>query len=195
MMKGRVITVKKLILLTLLLIFAAACGTDTQTPPPPDVSEKPAGMAGDAAEPETDASGSDVSAPYPFVYKGYAIIAGRDAAPVAEAIGAPKDVFEAPSCAFEGQGMDKIFYYSGFEIYTWPRDGADYIASVILTDDSVSTGKGVRLGMSLGDVTDAYGGGYQSASGLYTYKTEKSSLSFLIEDGEVAAITYSYDNL
>ncbi|MCL2083713.1 MAG: hypothetical protein FWH06_00460 [Oscillospiraceae bacterium] len=164
---------KKLIPL-LLLALLTACGGDA----------RPGGAS-------TPAPG--VETPYPFIYKGHTIAVGQKAAPSIEALGEPRDLFESPSCAFDG--VDRIYYYSGFELYTWPEGDEDYIASLSLTDDSVSTSSGVCLGMTLEDVISAYGEDYENAQGMYIYRTGKASLSFLVADGEVAAIMYGYDNI
>ena len=115
---------------------------------------------------------------------------GENARSVIEALGKPVSYFEAPSCVFKG--LDKIYTYSGIELYTYPINGIDYLSSVILTDDSVSTGRGVRLGMKQDDVISAYGDAYVQEFGLISYTMGKYSLSFLIENGLIAAITYNF---
>lgn len=125
---------------------------------------------------------------YPFVYNDVTIHMNTEAAQVIEALGESQDYFEAPSCAF--QGLDKIYYYSGIELNTYPLDGVDYISSINLIDDSVSTMKGIYLGSSLEDVTTAYGDDFTEDMGLYTYTLGETELTFLVEDNAVTAITY-----
>ena len=130
---------------------------------------------------------------YVFEYDGVAIRLGEKAEPVVEALGRPlKAPFEAPSCAFDG--IDRTHFYKGFEMYTYPVGGEDYVASILFTDDSVFTVEKIRLGMSLEDVFEAYGDSYTEETGLYTYTAGSTSVSFLIEAGAVSSVMYNYDN-
>lgn len=145
---------------------------------------------------KSETPSTEETAAFPFVYDGMTIQTGSKAAPVTDALDASDkrlNYFEAPSCAFEG--VDKIFYYTGFEIYTYPVDGVDYISSISLVDDSVSTKKGIYLGVGLDKIVEAYGNDYVQELGQYTYTQGKYSLSFLIEEDVVVAITYAFDNL
>ena len=130
---------------------------------------------------------------YCFEADGVTIEMGAPAAPVVEALYEPLNYFEAPSCAFEG--IDRIYYYRGFELYTFPVGDVDFISSINLTDDSVKTPEGVYLGMGLDKIVSAYGEGYTQSFGQYSYSLDDSSLSFLIEGDVVTAITYNYTNL
>ena len=152
-----------------------------------------------APTPESTESGSgsgyqDNAAAQPagflFAVKGLTIQMGEAAAPVVGALGEPVNYFEAPSCAFDG--IDRIYCYSGFELFTYPVDGEDFISSINLTDDSVATREGVYLGMSLRNMIDAYGEEYEQDFGQYTYTLDDSTLSFLIEDDTIVVITYKY---
>ena len=118
---------------------------------------------------------------------------GAPVSPVIEALYEPLNYFEAPSCAFDG--VDRIYYYRGFELYTYPVGETDFISSVNLTDDSVTTPEGVYLGMTFDQMTSVYGENYSQNFGQYTYTQDDSSLSFLIEDGVIVVITYNYTNL
>ncbi len=125
---------------------------------------------------------------FAFVNNGVTIPMNVEAAPVLEKMGEPMEYFEAPSCAF--QGLDKIFYFSGFELSTYPNDGVDYISSVDIVDDSVSTVEGIYIGSTLDDVKAAYGEANTEESGLYTYIKGDTKLNILVENDTVAAITY-----
>ena len=118
---------------------------------------------------------------------------GHKASPIIEALGEPLNYFEAPSCAFEG--IDRIYYFKGFELFTFPVNGEDFILSINLTDDSVTTFEGIYLGMSLDRVVAAYGEDYTQNFGQYTYTRGDSTLSFLIENSEVVVIIYNYTNV
>lgn len=125
---------------------------------------------------------------YVFEYNGITIAMNEKAAPILEKLGEPMEYFEAESCAFEG--LDKIYTYSGFELHTYEMKGTDYVASVMFLDDSVATQKGVYLYCDLDDVLSMYGSDYTKNLGLYTYKLDKSKISFLIENDKVVSIEY-----
>jgi len=198
----RKITVVSLIILFTLL---TGCGAESTAP---DISVSPTGTGEPPSGSVTVAPGTNESITEPdeaqgdipvqptdfaFVVKGVSIHMGGLAAPVVEALGEPQNYFEAPSCAFEG--VDKIFYYSGFELFTYPVDGDDFISSINLTDDSVTTFEGVYLGLTFDDMIAAYGEDHDRNFGQYTYILGDSLLSFLIEDDVITVITYNYANM
>ncbi|HHY81696.1 MAG TPA: lipoprotein [Clostridiales bacterium] len=124
-----------------------------------------------------------------FEYNGVEIPVNTDAAPVIEALGEPLDYFEAESCAF--QGLDKTYYYSGFELTTYPKDDdTDYISTIYFQDDSVSTPEGICIGSSAEDVIKAYGEDYTGGEGSYVYTLGDSTLTFVTENDVVVSITY-----
>lgn len=126
---------------------------------------------------------------YVFEYNGTTIAMNEKAESILEDLGESIDYFEAESCAFEG--LDKIYTYSGFELNTYEIDGVDYVASVLLLDDSVSTKEGIYLYSNLNDVLSTYGNNYTKNLGMYTYELNKSKISFLIENDEVVSIEYT----
>lgn len=125
---------------------------------------------------------------FAFEYNGVTIPLNVEAAPILDKLGDPMESFEAPSCAF--QGLDKIFYFSGFELSTYPNEGVDYISAVDIVDDSVSTVEGISIGSTLEDIKAAYGEDYTEESGLYTYTKGETKLTILVENNTAAAITY-----
>lgn len=190
-----------LVIVFILSLFTG-CGANDM---PQDANESPSGSVGQPAATGTAPSASEspqqnegsqqedaAAAPSGFVFtvKGFTVQMGEAAASVVEALGEPVNYFEAPSCAFDG--LDKIYCYSGFEIYTFPIDDIDFISSINLTDDSVSTSERVYLGMTFENMTDIYGEDYVQSFGQYTYSLDDSTLAFLIEDGVIVAITYNY---
>ena len=204
------------IILALALVLLAGCGTGESAP---DSSAASSGSAlvsadvGNASSGAASGSGPNVTEPvgeqpdaaigqsmaapaptgYYFEAAGVAIEMGAPVAPVIEALYEPLNYFEAPSCAFDG--VDRIYYYRGFELYTYPVDEVDFVSSVNLTDDSVTTPEGVYLGMTFDQMTGVYGENYSQSFGQYTYAQGDSCLSFLIEDGVIAVIAYNYANL
>ena len=119
---------------------------------------------------------------------GYVVTINDNMADVLAALGEPLSYFEAASCAFEG--MDKTYTYSGFVITTQPgEDGQDYINSVRLTDDSVTTPEGVYIGCSADDVTAAYGEGSRTEN-VISYTKGDSAMNFILEGDKVISIEY-----
>ncbi len=149
-----------------------------------------AGCAGPSGDPSA-ASGTGSSGEtqgYRFKASGVEIAMHGDAAPVLEALGEPKEYFEAPSCAF--QGVEKTYVYPSFSVYTYELDGSDHIASVVLMDDSVSTEEGVSIGDTAEKVASVYGEGYTASTGLYSYSRGTMKLNFILEGDAVTSIEY-----
>jgi len=138
---------------------------------------------------ETDNNTSNEEKGYEFVSNGVNIPMLAQADTVLSELGEENTYFEAESCAY--QGMDKIYTYNGFEVRTNEIDSKDYVTSVLLIDDSVSTPEGVALFMTKEDMTQAYGENYSEELGLYTYSKGESKLSFLIKDNEITSIEYT----
>lgn len=125
---------------------------------------------------------------YTFVYNGTAVRIGEDGGAVATALGQPLDYRESGSCGAEKN--DKEYYYAGFRFDTVWQDGADRIVRITLTDDSVATPQGVRIGDAQSAVVAAYGEGYtQTANGL-AYNDGNCELMFGIRDGVVVSVQY-----
>ena len=126
---------------------------------------------------------------YIFSYNGNAIHVGDDGNAVASALGTPVDYIEEDSCG--GEGPDKAFVYPGFRYDTVMTDGVDRIVKIVLTDDSVATPQGVKIGDAKSAVVAAYGDGYtETADGGLVYTDGATKLMFGIRDGVVTAIHY-----
>jgi len=183
---------KKLIALIILIpavLLFAACAKDKDTLPESGQTQNTV-KEDVTTEDKTDGvENTQAEEGFSFKINDVVIPMNVDVAPILEALGEADSYFEAASCAF--QGLDKIYTYSGFEIYTYPNGEKDYISSVYLKDDSVQTDKGIYIGSSFDDVKKAYGEDYIEKAGEYVYTSGQTRLSFLIEDGYVAAITYS----
>lgn len=125
---------------------------------------------------------------FTFVVNEIEIGMNEPTAPIVEALGSASNYFESPSCAF--QGIDKTYTYSGFELYTYPKNKVDYVSSIYVLDGSVSTKEGIHLGSTLEEMTAAYGSDYKEDLGAYTYTKDKSTLTFIIDNGTVSSIEY-----
>lgn len=175
------------LIFTLLLTGCTGDNTSKDAGLPDD--EPVAGQKNSNDEDDTDSAGKETGSGYSFEYNGVTVPMNTDAAPVIAALGEPQQYFEAESCAFKG--LDKTYYYSGFELTTYPKDAnTDYISSVYFKDDSVSTSEGIYIGSTVDDMLAVYGEDYTGGDGSYTYKKGEASILFIAEDGEITAVTY-----
>ena len=147
----------------------------------------------DAAEGTDTKSGGDTSEDtsnnFAFKYDGIVMAIDAKAKEILDELGQPMDYFEAPSCAY--QGLDRTYYYNGFEITTYAEGEVEYIASILLVDDTVTTDKGVYIGSSVEDVVEAHGQDYEENTGQYTYTQGDSQLQFIFKDDLVVSILYT----
>ena len=127
---------------------------------------------------------------YSFAYNGQGVHIGDDGNMVAAALGTPVDYIEEDSCG--GEGPDKTFVYPGFRYDTVMKGGADRIVKIVLTDDSIATPQGIRIGSAKSAVIAAYGDSYtETADGSLVYVAGGTKLMFGIRDGVVTAIHYT----
>jgi len=143
-------------------------------------------VAGDGSS--ENAQADEAETEFAFAFGDSLIKMDQDIAEVLEIMGEPLGVFEAPSCAFDG--IDRIFSFPGVQIHTYPREDRDFVHTISLRDDSVSTVGGIYLGESPEAVFSAYGTFYEHEFDMFTYTRNMTTLSFLIEDDMVVAITY-----
>ena len=180
---------RKVFLLILLAMLLTACGKKEDPADTKSNNDTPIEENKEAeAKQETPTKGPSG---YAFEYNGVSIYMNTDVVPVIDDLGEAMNYFEAESCAFKG--LDKFYTYPGFEITTYPLDDKDYISSVNLMDDTVSTPEGVYLGASVDDMKAAYGDSYVESSGSYTYIKDESKLQFIVMNDEIISITYLAD--
>ena len=110
-----------------------------------------------------------------------------EAEPLLKSLGAYKNSYEAPSCAFDG--MDKIYSYNGFDLMTYTQNGKDLVSGVVLRDDTVETPEGITIGSKAEDVKKAYGDFEKDATSA-TYKSENCKLLIIFENGVVTSVQY-----
>ncbi len=176
---------------SVMALSVVACASEDEDTAPVVLS---GGQAAETAEggsgAETpDQSSEEAADAYVFTYNGVQIRMNAPADDIIAALGDGYTYFEAPSCAYEG--MDKVYTYNSIVVRSYTMDGADYIAAVELKDDTVSTAEGIRIGSSEDDVRAAYGEeGTPGTSGI-EYTMGDSFISFIFENGQVAAITYT----
>ena len=122
---------------------------------------------------------------------GSDIYLGEDFAKYKDALGDALNYFEAPSCAFEG--MDKIYYYSGFAIYTFPDGDIDRVLSIVLSDDLTKTNEGIFIGSAKDDVVAKYGEVSRDTDSSLIYEKSKTKLIFILNSDMVSSIQYYFD--
>jgi hypothetical protein len=179
---------KKGIVILAMMVLLAGCSKEGTTPNTNNTGDTGTNTATNESPDASDNSAETVVG-YSYESNGVTIPMNVDAAPIIEALGEPVDYFEAASCAF--QGLDKIFYYNGFEVGTYPTGDTDFVSYVDFSDDSVTTDKGIYIGSTAAEVTAAYGEDYTEQSGSYIYKLGDTKLTFIIEDEAVTSITYA----
>lgn len=172
---------RMLALILALLLSLTACG----------------GQGGTSGGDEQTGGDSDIPAPkansqYVFTYRDCPLPMNAEFAPLLEFLGEPESYFEAASCAFDG--LDKTYTYAGVEIITYPDGDADYISSVRLLDNSVSTPEGISIGSTVEEVVKAYGEEYQELGQQYAYEDGDALLTILFEDGAAISVEYTAIN-
>ncbi|MCL2254261.1 MAG: hypothetical protein FWC09_07430 [Lachnospiraceae bacterium] len=187
---------KTIIPLILLTIFLTACGSNEVNRISGDVTnltqENKINDLNQSANSTNPAQETITNQPahkgYAFSHKGETLAVDADFAPVLSSLGEPRSYFEAESCAFEG--LDKIYTYSGFEVNTYPQPNGDFIAAIILKDDTVKTAEGITIGSSRREMESAYGAGSVNDSGQIVYHKDGMKLCFILSGDDVISIEY-----
>lgn len=161
-----------------------------------------ANAAGDAVEnanedaAATDVAGTDentdtVMIPDTYYYdmKGTIVTVNAEMASLTDALGEPTNYFESESCAF--QGLDKVYTYGSVVISTYPKDGVDYVYTIELKDDTVSTKEGICIGNSKDEVIAAYGEPTTENDTAISYEKGDCVLAFIFDGDSVTNITYT----
>lgn len=126
---------------------------------------------------------------YVFETDGITIGVDMDMAPIADALGEPKSIFEEPSCA--AQGTAYLYTYPGFEINTYPDGEDNYVGYISLKDDTVATPEGIDLSKTREDVISAYGEDYQGDDKKITYSKDGMTLNFIFSGDDIESIEYT----
>lgn len=198
---------KRVMILLLALLTAlslAACGNKDDggsgaggqdaTPPAADSADDAqapddAPVGGEPQEPAGPAPTSDAASKYVLTYRGCALPANADFAPLLAYLGDPASYFEAESCAFEG--LDKTYTYDAVEIVTYPDGDVDRISSVRILTADAATPEGVTIGSTPEEVTAAYGEEYSAIGQQYAYEDGDCLLSVLFQDGKAISVEYT----
>ncbi|MGI6049950.1 MAG: hypothetical protein ACOYEI_03835 [Acetivibrionales bacterium] len=176
---------KILTIMMAIVLILASCGSNNggESPTPTE----PQSTGNNTNSPVT----TEEKSKYFFEHNGISIYMNDKAEPVLDALGEPMHYFESPSCAF--QGIDRVYTYSGFELYTYTDgdDDTEYIFSVVFMNDGVETREGITLSNKLNDIISKYGNDYDQKNDKYTYTDANTTLAFVIKDEEVVDVSYN----
>ena len=134
----------------------------------------------------------EMSDDYFFHAGGVEIVPGVRAEDVLGYLGEHRSLQSSPSCAFDGE--ERVYRYSGYDIYTYYENGKEIIERIVLTSDAVSTERGVRVGNSLHDIVEAYGRDYDRVGENIRYDGERCDLQFILRDGVITSIKFLADD-
>ena len=129
--------------------------------------------------------------PFFLTLGGVDIHMGVNINEIKNALGGPIAEFQTPSCAFDG--TDIVFRFPGVQVHTIPIGDSNFVHTIAIMDDTVSTSEGIMLGSSLEDLIDLYGSNYVREFGMYTFTRAHTSISFYVRDGMVISIIYELD--
>lgn len=182
---------KKLIFILTMtgLLAIAGCGNSEKTiQAASDPASGQEQEEAEAGEPESGAEEAQTEKGYLFESNGVKISVDADAEPLVDKLGEADSYFEAASCAFEG--LDKTYTYAGYRIETYPDKSRDYIACIVLMDDSVSTPEGVSIGNSVEEMKEIYGEASSEDPGMLVYEKEGMELCFIVDNDTISSIEY-----
>ena len=148
----------------------------------------------DSAPPTSQDAGTQADSPatdmgYIYTANGVDVAVKASMEPIVAAWGEPDKYFESESCAF--QGMDKVYTYGSVVISTYPENDKDYVLTIELKDDTITTAEGIYIGSSKADVTATYGAATQETDVALVYDKGDCQLSFFFEEDHVTNITYA----
>ena len=177
-----------LIISGICMVALSACATTNPAENnPAGVSEAPSQEAqvGDAGVIADETEGE----PYYFEVNGVKFTADTKSQVFLDACKEAKHYYEAKSCAFEG--MDKVYTYDSYEITTYPKGDSDYIASIVLKDDTVTTAEGIYISSPKEKVLSTYGENYTEKNGAFVYSSGGMELRFIFDSND-ACISIEY---
>lgn len=163
-----------------------------QQPDAPPANQENDNQAGGALPPAP----SDVqpaAGGYTFTAGSTKIVLGENINSYLPSLGEASNVFEAPSCAFEG--IDKIYYFPGFIVNTFPQGENDLVYALTFEDDSVETEEGAYLGMTSDEIKAIYGESQGTQANVLSYKKGGMELNFIIDADKVIDVTYYYADI
>ena len=140
------------------------------------------GCGNSSTENETTSQTQDNANVFSYTINGVEIVPGEDFAGALATLGEPVDFNEAASCYFDG--MDKQYFYEGFEIKTYPVGDKDYVQDICVSVDTYSTPEGITIGSSLDEVVAAYGEDYEKMGKMYNYYVEEDKYMYFFVNND-----------
>ena len=183
------------VMAALLMLWSLTACAQAQTSPEaqritmatvPSGEAMPSVPASQPPEAETVPSGTVEDGFFVFSFEDAALQPGQAFDP--SVLPAPTYTYTVPSCALEG--TDNVYSYGNPEITAFNDGTGEFIYSVYLLDDSLSTPEGVKIGHTQAQVIALYGNAFQDNGGEYLYTRGDVVLSLLFQDGTVTAIEY-----
>lgn len=107
-----------------------------------------------------------------------------------DVLGEEESYSEIASCAFEG--LDKTYTYANYEITTFPDGNEDRIYTIYFLNTEIATTEGIKISDSMDQMINTYGENYTVQGNQYTYTKGKTNLEFIVENGVITSIQYSY---
>lgn len=144
-------------------------------------------FGGKKAAAETTAAAAEKTE-YTFTYKDQEIKLDAEAAPILKELGKYDSVFEEQSCAY--QGLDRVYMYPGVEIATYPVKNKEHVSALYITDNTVATPEGIKIGSTYDQMVKAYGKDYTEEFGVYRYVLGTSQVAFYTTKNVVDSIEY-----
>ena len=106
-----------------------------------------------------------------------------------KALGKEDNFFSAPSCAF--QGKTNIYEYKDYTVSVVEEPKKEgLVFSVLLTDESVMTSEGVKIGDDVQKMKKVYGKPVDTTDASFVYRKGDVELIFIHEDDEITSIEY-----
>ena len=107
---------------------------------------------------------------------------------------------EAMSCAYDG--MDKIFSYEEYDVYTYPDGDIDRVSEISIYTADAATTKGLKVGDSVERMEELYGAGYVQRGITLVYEiptqiegAQSASLFVVAQDGVIESISITAEIL
>jgi len=142
--------------------------TPVQTVTPAVVTQAPT-----AAPVKTGMTTEDMK----FSFGGVNVTVTSNSASLLSVLGTPVRTSVEPSCYYDGD--DKVFEYDALTITTYPLNGADCICEILLKKDTVSTTRGLKVGMALADAENLYGKS-KKVSNMYCFYPDSQDESIYL---------------
>ncbi len=186
-MKKRLVS----ILLSSMLVMSVFAGCGSSETPAGNVESAPVVSESAQVQESSKQAEAEVPADSGYVYSqgGVDVAVNGLMSPIVDAWGEPDKYFESESCAF--QGMDKVYTYGSVVINTYPENEKDYVLTIELKDDTITTAEGIYIGSSKADVVATYGTATSETDVALVYEKGECQLTFFFEDDCVTNITYA----